>query len=526
MPNTITAKEMRDRLLSRFNDSPKNDDWVQVLAVPGHRDLLGIVARRQPGSIGALAQLAGRAQPNVSRSLNALSRAGLVKVEPSGRLSIPRLTELGAAKAHELGLLEIPEVTPELSPEDQALFSVDFQDRGDDLGEPGNDECLGQLTTWVWLRLARERCVARTETDLDALSRHLLTHWWRILYRRDAPFKLWDFNVPERSNRTYAFLATAHGTGLFLSARNQDGGMLDLERGTEQTTTGAFERQLVNEIIRPVASRHWLCGHSGRPIHDLLARLEDAWDDQSATAFCKTAGALSVVPYGVGDALASQIRDLMDRLPEEDARLDFASALLSEQLEAGRTWATSELERLESSNRLEALQELRQACSGADVRDVAQRPFSRGIACARATREALKLSTDQSVGGFQGLAKLFGGSSQIEVSDPAPGAIRGFQRSNGHAPVIVVENEGERSSLFVFARAIGDYLAFGSRASCVADLYTDRQAVGRAFAAEFMAPSDAVVRMIVDEDQPAAKVADHFGVQPQVIHRQFENNWR
>jgi hypothetical protein len=40
------------------------------------------------------------------------------------------------------------------------------------------------------------------------------------------------------------------------------------------------------------------------------------------------------------------------------------------------------------------------------------------------------------------------------------------------------------------ARAIGDYLVFGSREASIVDIYSDRQAVGRAFAAEFMAPAE------------------------------------
>jgi Zn-dependent peptidase ImmA (M78 family) len=74
------------------------------------------------------------------------------------------------------------------------------------------------------------------------------------------------------------------------------------------------------------------------------------------------------------------------------------------------------------------------------------------------------------------------------------------------------------------ARAIGDYLVFGSREAPIADLYTDRQAVGRAFAAEFLAPARGVIHMIEDEQQPMVTVADHYGVDLEVVSRQYRNN--
>jgi Zn-dependent peptidase ImmA (M78 family) len=73
------------------------------------------------------------------------------------------------------------------------------------------------------------------------------------------------------------------------------------------------------------------------------------------------------------------------------------------------------------------------------------------------------------------------------------------------------------------ARAIGDYLVFGSREASIVDIYSDRQAVGRAFAAEFMAPAEGVVRMI-EEGISLNTVAEHYGVVREVVRRQYANN--
>ena len=205
--------------------------------------------------------------------------------------------------------------------------------------------------------------------------------------------------------------------------------------------------------------------------------------------------------------------------------MDFGSAVLSEKLEAGRAWTASELASNRESNRMYGLPELRRRCLRTDIQ-ASQRPYSRGLTCARTARKELGLALDQSIGGVEGLSRIMGADGRIVLSPQAPGSLRGFQTVEANEPVIIVEDEGETASAFVLARAAGDYLVFGSRAACVADLYTDRQAIGRAFAAEFMAPSKAVVRMIVDEDRSVAQVSDHFGVSASVIHRQYENNWR
>ena len=48
-------------------------------------DLLGVVLRERPATVAELAARIGRAQPNVSRSLQQLARHGLIKLEREGR---------------------------------------------------------------------------------------------------------------------------------------------------------------------------------------------------------------------------------------------------------------------------------------------------------------------------------------------------------------------------------------------------------------------------------------------------------
>jgi len=522
MSRTISASAMRDRLLARVQGPPKGDAWIHVLSVPGHRELLGLIARHSPPSIGGLAELAGRAQPNISRTLSALVSAGLVEVVSSGRRSVPQITEAGAAKARELGLLEADKESSALAVQTADLFAVEIDEPSS--GEDASSDMItGQLTCWLWLSSSKERIAARTLGDLDALGRRLLENWWRVFYRRDAPFRLWDFVLEDQSGSSYAILASVSGRRINLGARGGSDRTLDLEHGSKIFAVTAFEQLVLDEFLRPLAARHWLNGRSARPLHALLRRVEDSRNQSDERAFCRTAGALGLTPYDLEDGRAVQIRNLLEFIPEEDARLDFGSAVLADDLDEGQLWTSQQLELFRQRNAMPVLARLRAICASG-VNSPAQ-SYRHGYGLARNARSILELSGDQTVGGIGGLSKLFGALDGIGLSPEAPGLLRGFQSVENEVPTIIVEDEEPRSSAFVLARCVGDFIAFGNRASCVADLYTDRQAVGRAFAAEFMAPRDAVVHMIEKEDQPIVRIAGHFGVSTSVVRRQYENSF-
>ena len=56
-----------------------------TLSSQGNLDLLRMIIQAQPGTVSELAQLAGRAQPNVSRALQQLAKHGLIRLERDGK---------------------------------------------------------------------------------------------------------------------------------------------------------------------------------------------------------------------------------------------------------------------------------------------------------------------------------------------------------------------------------------------------------------------------------------------------------
>jgi predicted transcriptional regulator len=60
------------------------ESFAKVLSA-GNRDLLRVIAEREPGSLEELARLTGRAKSNLSRTLKTMAGYGLVRLERGER---------------------------------------------------------------------------------------------------------------------------------------------------------------------------------------------------------------------------------------------------------------------------------------------------------------------------------------------------------------------------------------------------------------------------------------------------------
>ncbi|WPB86921.1 HVO_A0114 family putative DNA-binding protein [Sediminicoccus rosea] len=67
------------------------ESFTRVLS-ERNRELLSLIADREPASLAELAALSGRAKPNLSRTLRTMERHGLVELRPGeGRTLRPRV---------------------------------------------------------------------------------------------------------------------------------------------------------------------------------------------------------------------------------------------------------------------------------------------------------------------------------------------------------------------------------------------------------------------------------------------------
>lgn len=523
MSRIISGKDLQAKLLARKDRAvPSKDAWMDVLGAPGHRELLSIIAKQRPQSIGELSKVAGRAQPNVSRSLSALMRTDLVSVVSSGRVSIPSLTEFGFQKATEFGLLsdtEAPAVEGSGNGAEVVIQRVaPYLFVSPDAEIEGG---VGRLC--INAPIHRQIVVGTDSEDLRAASHRLFDHWWRMWYRRDAPFKIGMFSFDGREELT--LLLRSNGTRIDRILRPRPGSQLQLTRDTIDCST--FEHELLNSVLRPVVAA---CSKNGAQFDELLAsklsRLVDSYAEPAERAFCRTAGALNLPAYDLTDELAEQVRELVASMPDEDARLDFASVMLVGEIAAVSNQIEASIKQSSGRNTLTgvpgfvaALQPQISGLAGGGLK-----PWQKGTTAAKAFRAHLNFSADAAIGSATKLAHLCG-AEDFPFHDLGTNELLAFQAEVNDAPAVLVQEGGARGAAFVLARAVGDYLVFQSKKSCVANKYTDRQAVGRAFAAEFMAPADGVVSMIDEEERSVTQVAAHYGVPLEVVEHQYLNNY-
>ena len=65
---------------------------VVRLLTPNNRRLLALIRDRKPGSVAELANLTGRAQPNLTRTLGRLEAAGFISMKTVGRRKMPSVS--------------------------------------------------------------------------------------------------------------------------------------------------------------------------------------------------------------------------------------------------------------------------------------------------------------------------------------------------------------------------------------------------------------------------------------------------
>jgi predicted transcriptional regulator len=86
------ARGARSALVDAARPSFNSVDALVRLLTPENRQLLAIIRDRKPPSIAALAEITGRAQPNLTRTLAKLEAAGLVTMQTVGRRKAPCAT--------------------------------------------------------------------------------------------------------------------------------------------------------------------------------------------------------------------------------------------------------------------------------------------------------------------------------------------------------------------------------------------------------------------------------------------------
>ena len=154
-------------------------------------------------------------------------------------------------------------------------------------------------------------------------------------------------------------------------------------------------------------------------------------------------------------------------------------------------------------------------------RSSAQAPYERGYDLARAARVQLQPSALRYAFPTTGAEAI----PHVTMQPPTAG-IQGLVAAR--SPGCVVANGRATTQRFLLARALGDYLGRTTDAPAIlSGLATDRQAQSRAFAAEFLAPAEALRQRLGGEQVSPDEVEDlacDFDVSGYVVRHQIENH--
>ena len=157
--------------------------------------------------------------------------------------------------------------------------------------------------------------------------------------------------------------------------------------------------------------------------------------------------------------------------------------------------------------------------------------WSLGYRRARSMRRVLNLQAGDRFHSYRALAEHLGASKSYKLAPNVDG-IRGLRSDHSDGVYLHMRMHGSSAkahepNLFSFCRAVGDVACFPDegRAPINGLNAAYRQAAGRAFAAEFLAPINEV-RSIQESGRDIVSIAEEFSVSTTVIERQLENGPR
>ena len=232
----------------------------------------------------------------------------------------------------------------------------------------------------------------------------------------------------------------------------------------------------------------------GRHEH-AVESLADAWEavntlDSDEQEFSRAAALLGIDPYEVSDDIASDLIEFWETV-DSSIREDALASTSEESLRSIGQWLHDALDTLADAESGSDWQRVRQVVS---VKATGA-PWTRGYDLARCARSELSVGEGRFEFDGDGALAL----RHVEQEMPSP-RIHGLVAPR--TPSCVTAPRIEPGRRFLLARALGDYLDRSEpNAGILTSLATDRQAQNRAFAAEFLAPAEAL-RAALDNANP------------------------
>ncbi len=267
--------------------------------------------------------------------------------------------------------------------------------------------------------------------------------------------------------------------------------------------------------------------------------LQSEWEqldvlDPEEKTFCRLAASLGLDPFDTSADDQQSIEEAAGRLPPEIHEEFFYTVdlltLLNEADGVENALETASA----NGGALDGLCSLRESFSQrlSRLTDQGMAPWREGYRAARVLREQLAMDGEPLMD-FPAIAKMLrvAGDELQKVIKPSSGLSRvdgvvGFNKRQ--SPGFVVRSSVAETQRFIFCRELFEYLSAPNGSPLiVTKARTERQKRNRAFAAEFLLPSE-TLRSQVDSDLVSAEAVDEiassYGVSWDIVKYQMENH--
>lgn len=376
-------------------------------------------------------------------------------------------------------------------------------------------------------RLDGKTCDHVTVALYDLIN-GLVHDWWLIFGARDRDISLKDY----RTGYLIPDIRIAFDGAVFKITAH------------ECTYTGPDLRFWggATEILSRKEGEVWLSSF----VEEALSRLEKQGITDTSAAlrwrrvqsslqsgesiFCEAAGSLGLDPYQIADHVADFI-ERAEAIFEREALVEFVSG--SGGIDHSRLidWVDRMMKIKGFSYRLSNLRAIVDKIDDDVSSPFGGKAWAAGYRRARAIRRETCLQQHHRFESFRHLAHLFGSSKNYNLAPKVDG-ISALRREAFNDIHVHIRNQGDfegatATHLFVLARAIGDAACFPNpQASSINRLqHAFRQAAGRAFAAEFLAPIEEI-RSMQEDEYDIFSIAKEFCVSSEVIKHQIHNSER
>lgn len=347
--------------------------------------------------------------------------------------------------------------------------------------------------------------------------------WWSLLAERTGTVRLRRFRdgfaVPD-----IRFEPDGHYVEIKAAPFEYSNPPVTFTRAAhERTAVDDLERDMA-EFIEAVVEKLSDYRLRNTWLQDRWSLIQRSLEDDEERFFCESAGALGIDPYLCKDGDAYEI-EVASEYFDNEALLEFLASQHGQHPRSAIAWLQAAEAQLGDKATLPTIVELADTLQSQPEAAAASRPsqpWELGYRLAENCRSALGLSPERVFDDVRDVAALFGGTGFQVAAGRAPG-LRAEVVVDSAPKIIVADLPAPQSRTFAMVRAIGDFLAFRQEGrSPVTDTYSYRQGIGRAFAAEMLAPAEIILQMERDGLAPD-EIAAARNVSEVAITRHLEN---